>query len=97
VGVVALVLAYATMIGVALLGFNPKVYRTVVKADWEILNQGFFTATDQAAMLTLISSYVEEIGVSREINRRKATQVRWATGLLAAIISLLLVLSLLPR
>ena len=96
-GVALVIIAYLVLLSIVLSAYNPKVYKTPVQAEWDVLSQGFFTKAYQESLLILTSSYVERIKVNRKINADKATQVRIATSLLAVIILLLFVLSILPR
>jgi len=85
---------YVALILTALRGLRPMDYHSPIPSTWEEIAERFFDLDEDAGLELMISNYLE---YSRENNAplsRKVRQVRLASGLLVAIVVLLMAMGL---
>lgn len=95
-----IVLVFGLYVGMIVLSTNsmtPKSYRGPIAVDWEEIGQSILVQSPKDALLKMLSNYVEQIPHNAHLNNAKAARVKTAGWFLAAIVVLLLLLSLFPR
>lgn len=92
-----IVILYLLMVALSMNAITPRIFRTPIKADWDVLSEHLLIKKERDATLKLISGYVEQIEYNKVQNERKAKRVQWAMIIFFTIIFLLLVLSIIPR
>jgi hypothetical protein len=97
IGLVLLILLYILLIIFSTSAILPKRYMNPISADLDLIGNEILRQSKSYAYKKVIASYVEQIHHNQAINDRKSCQLRAASWLLVAIVSIMPLVALLPR
>ena len=91
---VALYIAMTIVFGFVI---SPRKYRTALREDRGTIEHEVLERDSSVALLSLIEGYIETIAHNRGVNKKKSRGVKWSAGLLAALVTLLIVIGLIAQ